>query len=108
MFRKRFLTFMRHLENDTYGIYDPLGVRLLNRLRVGFSYLRLRKFSHNFADTLNPLSSCSLETEDTEHYFLRCHNNLSFRTILMNDLNNVNTAIASLNLFKPERNSLWK
>ena len=39
----------------------------------------------------------SRETEDTEHYFLRCQNNLSFRTTLMNDLNNINTAIASLN-----------
>ena len=32
-----------------------------------------------------------------EHYFLHCQNNLSFRTTLMNDLNNINTAIASLN-----------
>ena len=91
-FRKKFLTFIRTLGNDTYGIYDPLGVRLLNRLRLGFSHLREHKFRHNFADTLNPLCSCSLETEDTEYYFLRCQNNLSFRTTL-----NVNTVIASLN-----------
>ena len=38
-----------------------------------------------------------LGTEDTEHYFLRWQNNLSFRTTLTNDLNNINTAIASLN-----------
>ena len=94
MFRKKLLTFIRPLENVTYGIYDPLGVRLLNRLRLGFSRLREHKFRHNFADTLNPLCSRSLETEDTEHYFLRCQNNLSFRTTLMNDLNNINTAIA--------------
>ena len=94
MFRKKLLTFIRPLGNDTYGIYDPLGIRLLNRLRLGFSHLREHKFRHNFADTLNPLCSRSLETEDTEHYFLRCQNNLSFRTTLMNDLNNINTAIA--------------
>ena len=41
--------------------------------------------------------SCSYETEDTEHYFLRCQNNLSSRTTLMNDLNNINAAIACLN-----------
>ena len=97
MFRKKLLAFIRPLENDTCGIYDPLGIRLLNRLRLGFSHLREHKFRHNFADTLNLLCSCSLETEDTEHYFLRCQNNLSFCTILMNDLNNINTAIASLN-----------
>ena len=97
MFRKKLLFFIRPLGNDAYGIYDPLGIRLLNRLRLGFSYLREHKFRHNFADTLNPLCSCSLETEDTEHYFLRCQNNLSFRRTLMNDLNNINNATASLN-----------
>ena len=97
MFRKKLLAFIRLLGNDTYGIYHPLGIRLLNRLSLGFSHLREHKFRHNFADTLNPLCSCSLKTEDTGNYFLRCQNNLSFRTTLMNDLNNINTAIAPLN-----------
>ena len=97
MFLKKFLTFIRPLGNDTYGIYDPFGIRLLNRLRLGFSHLREHNFEHNFTNTLNPLCSCSLETEDTEHYFLRCQNNLSFHTTFMNDLNNINTTIASFN-----------
>ena len=75
MFHEKLLTFMRPLENYTYGIYDPLGVRLLNRLRLGFSHLREHKFRHNFTNTLNPLCSCSLEMEDTDHYFLRYQNN---------------------------------
>ena len=74
-----------------------LVLRLLNRLRLGFSHFSEHKFRHNFADTLNLLCSCSLETEDTENYFLRCQNNISFRTTFMNDLNNIYTAIASLN-----------
>ena len=94
MFSKKLLTSIRPLGNDTYGIYDPLVVILLNRLRLGFNHLREHKFGHNFADTLNPLCSCSLETEDTEHYFLRCQNNLLFRTTLMND---INTTISSFN-----------
>ena len=97
MFRKKLLTFIKPLEKDSYGISDPLGVRLLNRLRLSFNHLRERKFRHNFVDPLNLLYSCSTETEDTEHYFLRGQNNLSFRTTLMNDLNNINTAIGSLN-----------
>ena len=40
MFREKLLTFVRPLRNDTYGIYDPLGVRLLKRLHLGFSHLR--------------------------------------------------------------------
>ena len=37
MFRKKLLAFIRPLGNDAYGIYVPLDVRLLNRLRLGFS-----------------------------------------------------------------------
>ena len=74
-----------------YGIYDPLDVRLFNRLGLGFSHLREHMFRHNFADTLNPLCSCCLETEDTEHYFLRCQSNFSLHTTLVIDLNNISS-----------------
>ena len=97
MFSKKLLTSIRPLGNDTYGIYDPLVVILLNRLRLGFNHLREHKFGHNFADTLNPLCSCSLETEDTEYYFLYCQNNRSSRIAFMNNLKNINTAIGSSN-----------
>ena len=49
------------MENKTFSIYDPLGIKLLNRLRADFSHLNEHKFRHNFADILNPLCSCSLE-----------------------------------------------
>ena len=32
------------IENSTYSIYDPLGKKLLHRLRLGFSRLREHKF----------------------------------------------------------------
>ena len=64
LFRKKFLTFIRPLGNDTYGIYDQLRVRLLNRLRLGFSHLREHKFKHNFANALYPLCSCSLKIQN--------------------------------------------
>ena len=97
MFRKKLLAFIRPVGNSMYGIYGPFGVKLINRLRLGFSHLREHKFRHNFADTVNPLCSCTLETENTEHFFLRCQNNLSARTTLMNELNNISNAINSLN-----------
>ena len=71
-------------------------VRLLNRLRLGFRHLREHKFRHKFADNLNLLCSCSQETEDTEQNTLPKY--LSFCPTLANDLNNINTVIASLNL----------
>ena len=97
MFRKKLLAFIRPAGNSMYGIYDPLGVKLINRLRLGFSHLREHKFRHNLADTVNPLCSCTLETENTEHFFLRCQSNLSARTSLMNELSNISNAINSLN-----------
>ena len=39
------------------SIFDPLGVKLLTRLLLGFSHLLEQKFRHNFAGSLNP--SCS-------------------------------------------------
>ena len=41
---------------------------MVNRLRVGFSQLQKHKFRHNFANTLNPLCACALETECTKHF----------------------------------------
>ena len=63
LFHKKLLAFISPLENNTYGIYDPLGVRLLNRLRLNFSHLREHKFTHNFAGALNRLCQCSLESK---------------------------------------------
>ena len=42
-------------------------------MRLGFSHLKDHKFRHNFQDCLNPLCSCTLEFEITNHYFLHCH-----------------------------------
>ena len=93
---KSFWLFIKPLGYVTYGTYNSLGVRLLNRLRLDFSHFSEHKFKYNFANILNPLCSCSFKTEDAEHYFLRCQKILSFRTTAINNLNNINTAIASL------------
>ena len=76
------------MENKTISIYDHLGIKLLNRLRVDFSHLNEHKFRHKFADTLNPLCSCSLETKSCQYY-----NNIHIT--LMNELNNIDNSITS-------------
>ena len=53
-FRKMLPNFIRPIGNSTYKIYDPLAMKLLTRLRLGFSHLSEHKFRHNFADSLNP------------------------------------------------------
>ena len=50
VFRKKLLAFTRPVGNSIYGIYHPFRVRLINRLRLGFSHLREYKFRHNFAN----------------------------------------------------------
>ena len=42
------------IKNKTFNSDDEVGIKLLMRLRLGFSHLREHKFRHNFADTLNP------------------------------------------------------
>ena len=96
MFRKKLLNFIRPSEKSIYKIYDPQGSKLLNRLRLGFCHLREHKFRLNFADTVNPLCSCTLKTESTEHFFLRCQNYVSFHTAILNELSSINRGISLL------------
>ena len=39
LFQKKLLGFIRPIGNSIYIIHDPVGVKLFNRLQVGFSYL---------------------------------------------------------------------
>ena len=94
-FRKKLLSFIKPTENKIFSIYYPFGIKLLNRLRIGFSHLNEHKFRHNFADTLNPLCSCSLETETTAHFFLRCGNYTDVRLTIMKELYRIDNSISS-------------
>ena len=95
MFHKKLLNFIRPSQKGFFN-YDPQGSKLLNVLRLGFCHLHKHKFGHNFADTVNLLCSCALETESTDHFFLCCQNYVSFCTALMNELSSINSGIISL------------
>ena len=84
IFLKKLLGFIRPAGNSVYDINYSFGVRLINKLCLGFSHLREHKFRHNFDDTVNLLCSCTLETENTEHFFLWFQSNLAAPTTLMN------------------------
>ena len=64
-------------------------LKLLTRLRLGFSHLNEHRFRHNFQDRLNPLCSCSLDIENTSHYLLHCHHFSQHRIDLMNSVNSI-------------------
>ena len=79
-----------------YDINDTTGIKLITRLRLGFSHLREHKFKHNFQDTLNPLCSCSIEAESISHYFLHCHFFDALPATLMNDLRNTDSDLPTV------------
>ena len=93
LFRNNLVKNVRPSPKSLYGIHDPLGVKLLTRIRLGLSHLREHKFRHNFQDTINPLCDCSLELENTIHFFLRCQNFSTIRTTLQSELNKIDLSI---------------
>ena len=97
VFRKALLDFIRPTANSTFGTNDVSGLKLLTRLRVGFSHLREHKFKHNFQDTSNSLCPCSLEAEDTYHFFMHCQNLSHKLNVLFDDLNSINSDILKKN-----------
>ena len=48
IFKSRLLLFIRPLESNVYNIFDSIGLKLLNHLRLGFSHLDEHRFRHNF------------------------------------------------------------
>ena len=93
MFRKRMFNLIRPKCNETYGIHNPTGLKLLIRLRLGLSHLNDHKFNHNFRDCINPLCSCSLSIEKNVHFFLRCHYFSLQRQTLMNNIKSIDKGI---------------
>ena len=89
IFKNRLLSFIRPVQNSVFNIFDPKGLKLLTRLLLEFSHLNEHRFRHNFEESVNPLCSFSLKTEDKEHYLLHCHHFTPLRINLMNSVNSV-------------------
>ena len=71
IFKKRLMTFFSVERNLLFNVHDPIGNKLLTRLRVGLSHLRAHKYAHNFRDTPNPNCVCeSSESETVEHFLV--------------------------------------
>ena len=86
IFKKSILKFIRPSQNRFYNCYNPKGIKLLTRLRVGLSHLREHKFKHSFQDTLNPICTCGEDIETTSHYLLHCPDYLEERKTLLNTI----------------------
>ena len=62
------------MPNSIYNIHNPLRVKCLTRLRIGFSHLKENKFKHNFQGSIDSMCSCSSGIETATHFFLYCAN----------------------------------
>ena len=82
---------------STYRIHNPVGIRLLTRLRLGLSHLNEHKFRHNFADCVNLLCSCTIKPETTLHFFLHCRNFLNIRRKLFDEIKLLDETLLQLN-----------
>ena len=60
-FRNALLKVGRPTDKPVHNNHNPIGLKLLTRLRLGLSYLNEHKLKHNFQDCINPLCTCSLE-----------------------------------------------
>ena len=94
IFKKRYLEFYHVNANSIFKVHNPLGIKLLTRLRVGLSHLREHKHKHHFHDTHNPCCPCDgISTESVDHYLLRCPNHVRSRTVLFENLNSINGTV---------------
>ena len=93
IFKKYLLNFIRSNFNNVFNINNPLGLKLLTRLRNGFSYLKEYKFKHNFQDCVDHLCSCGNDIESRVHFFPHCPNFTTQRQTLLNKLKRINASI---------------
>ena len=75
VFKSKLLPFIRPVQRSV----------LLTRLPLILSH----RFRENFKDCINPMCPCSLDVEKWEHFFLHCLHYLTFRSGLMNKVNQI-------------------
>ena len=88
-FKKLFLIYFKADENSILNVYNLIGIKLLNELRLSFSHLNKHEFCYNFRNTVNPFCLCNAETETTSHYLLHCPIFSEQRTKLLESLSNL-------------------
>ena len=87
IYSKNVTCFFKVNARSLYDSQQPIGTKLLTRLRVGLSHLRAHKLSHNFQDTSHPFCPCSFhEKETVEHYLLYCPSHITSREVLFETL----------------------
>ena len=77
---------MRPYKNETYSIFDNIGIRYLTWLRIDLSPLNYYKHKHKFKDTASPTCMFNDGIEDTTHFLLDCLKYMNERDNLMRNI----------------------
>ena len=94
VFKLPLLKFVKPVANSVFEINYPYGLKLLARLRLGFSNLHYHKFRYNFQDCINTMCVYGLEIETTAHFLLHCPLFQSARQSLLININKVDESIS--------------
>ena len=85
--------YERDCGSTVFNCHNPKGVKLLNKLRLGLSHLRERKFKHSFQDSLNPICSCGNDIQTSAHFPLHCPNYPNERSTFLNIIGSIDRNI---------------
>ena len=97
IFKKRLLELIRPSPNNIFDIYNPYGIKLLTRLRLGLSHLNEHKFKHGFNDTTNPICVCGGGIESINHFFLHFLEYCEARQTLFDNIQSIDKMLLSQN-----------
>ena len=100
VFKGRLLQFVKPFGNSVFTCHNPIEMKYLIRLSIRFNNLRCHKFKHGFLDTVNPLCSCSISTENTVYYFLHQPNFSTPQNAFLNEIATVKRSIIFQNEIK--------
>ena len=91
------MEFIRPSPNSIFYIYNPYGIKLLTRLRLGLSHLNEHKFKHGFNDTINPICIFGGDIESINHFFLHRPKCCEARKTLFDNIENIDKMLWSQN-----------
>ena len=91
------MEFIRPSPKSIFDIYNPYGIKLLTRLRLGLSHLNEHKFKHGFYDTINLICICGGDTESINHFFLHCPEYCEARQTLFDNIQGIDKMLLSQN-----------
>ena len=80
------------VQNSEFKVLNPLRIKFVTGLRLGFSHLNKHKFKHNFQNCV-----VELEVESTIHFFLHCYFFGKFLQILSKTVEKIIKGISHLN-----------